>query len=111
MAAPITDLKTITHLRELGSLWQKDGKSRIYINDLPTLYGLSVQRYKTGNVQGATLRGQKLSNTKADKLLTTLTLGKVYFDLEDGQFHGQGLSQSDFDYLVTAIRSRLEAIA
>jgi hypothetical protein len=68
-----------------------------------------VQRYNTGNVSSARLRGETISNTKAEALLWTLTgTGKLYFDLADGRFHGQGLSQADVDVLVAAIRATLE---
>lgn len=59
-------------------VWENYGKRRIYINDehLEAVFGLKVERYKSGSIKHCELNGEKISNNKAFKLL----LDKPYFD-------------------------------
>jgi len=62
-----------------GRLWEKNGYRRIYINGAKTLeavFGLSIERYKSGNVLSAKLCGERISNTQAKAILRH----KPYFD-------------------------------
>lgn len=62
-----------------GNRWtSRTGTVRVYLNNWPALVGFEISRYKTGNINGATLAGQDISNGKAGQLSTA----KVYW--EDG---------------------------
>lgn len=74
-----------------GSEWRKDDKHRVYLNDWAEWVGLDVGYYKSGNISGATLRDERISNAEAGRLLDAVY--KVYFDAADGKVHiqwGQG---------------------
>ncbi len=93
-------------LMELGNVWQKNGHHRIYLNDLPSLYGLKVSYYGTGNVRSATLDGEKISNAAATRLLGPLS-GKMWYDVVTTQFATDGSDRDVFVSLLTEIRNRL----
>lgn len=52
-------------------VWARGGMRRIYINpwDFGKVFGLDLSFYKTGNIRSAFLNGEKISNSRADKLL------------------------------------------
>lgn len=63
---------TAEKLEDLGiAAWERDGMKRYYINDgqLEAVFGLSIGRYKTGNISSASLNGEGISNSKAYKLI------------------------------------------
>lgn len=63
---------TAEKLENLGiTAWERDGMKRYYINDgqLEAVFGLSIGRYKTGNISSASLNGEGISNSKAYKLI------------------------------------------
>lgn len=76
-------------LKQIGNEWQKGDKHRIYFNDLDVFYGLDVSYYNTGNVCGATLNGERISNSEAKRILNRLLDCKIYFDVKDGQWYSQ----------------------
>ena len=76
-------------LEALGlQVWGQDiGKPRIYINSdahFKLIFALEIERYKTGNIKKALLNGTKISNGKANKILSK----SVYFDCVLGKFVG-----------------------
>ena len=76
-------------LENLGlQVWGKDiGKPRIYIESdehLRLVFGLDIERYKTGNIKNASVNGSKISNGKAHKILSK----KIYFDCISETFVG-----------------------
>lgn len=76
-----------------GSHWTKNGTDRVYLNNWATFAGLDVDYYNTGNISGATYRGQAISNAQAAKLLGSIE--KVWFDAADGRLHARcGRSES-----------------
>ena len=92
-----------------GSEWEKAGKHRIYFNNLHEWYGLRLVRYNTGNISDAWLDGERISNSDARHFEGRLADARVYYDLEDGQFHGRGIAQRDLDRIVAEIKCRYEA--
>lgn len=73
-----------------GTLWEKYDKKRVYFskNKLCKVIGLECEYYKTGNIASAYIKGEKISNCKAKRVLNTLEeLTKAYFDFEDYEFH------------------------
>ena len=82
-------MTNLTTLESHGNLWEKEGMKRLYFNSafLAELLDFSFSRYGTGNISGASLKGAKLSNTKARKLLTQLDTGKCWYAYHDDSFH------------------------
>lgn len=74
-------------LQTLGTLWEKNGKARIYFNNLPSMFGLETTHYGSGNLGSATIDGEKISNREASDLLSVFVESKLWYDLNDGQFH------------------------
>ena len=68
-----------------GNRWTKNGYDRIYFNNWARFIDLEIERYKTGNIYSASLRGEPISNAEARRLLGAVT--KVYWDAADGQIH------------------------
>ena len=97
-----------------GSEWQAHGKHRIYFNDLATFLGLSVNRFNTGNISSAYIDGEKISNTKAREMLSFLSDSKIWFDVDDGEFHhkmgyARRLDREDVvQRVIAAIKAKLE---
>lgn len=73
-------------LKQIGSEWQKGDKHRIYFNNLSEIYGLNCEYYNSGNICGADLNGERISNGQAKKLIGKLLSCKVWYDLVDGKF-------------------------
>ena len=65
---------------QLGSEWRKDDKHRFYFDDVDKIlseyFGLELTRYKSGSISQARLDGEKISNSKAYKMIPY----KIYFD-------------------------------
>lgn len=78
-------------LESIGlSVWgEAFGKARIYINpeNMEEVFGLSINLYNTGNISSARLNGEKISNSKAYKIIQN----KIYFDIESQNFVGTDL--------------------
>ena len=73
-------------LIDLGlSVWEGGAHRRIYINEcLVDVFGLSINYYGSGSIRSARLNGEKISNTKAGKLLS----GNPYYDCNADKFVG-----------------------
>lgn len=70
-----------------GNRWQRGDMDRVYLNDWAGFTGLEVTRYNSGNIWAASLHGDKISNSEADRILGAVR--KVYFDAADGKCHIQ----------------------
>lgn len=96
--------------QQFGRTWvSNDGtKRRVYFPEtlLARLIGLRISTYKTGNISGATLDGEKISNGRADKIRTLLRFGKAYFDC-----HTQTLVTENLGSYADDIVAGLEALA
>lgn len=75
-----------------GKLWEKGAMRRIYFSADQVLdhAGLTVQRYNTGNVCGAQLNGESISNSEAKRIAAAYDGFKMYYDLTDGKFARSG---------------------
>ena len=65
-----------------GNLWEKNGKRRIYFS-ASTVMGLDVNRYGTGNISGADIKGERISNSEARRIMDC----KFFYDVIDGKFY------------------------
>lgn len=73
-----------------GSRWTAGGNDRIYFNSAAEkIIGLSVERYKTGNISSATLNGERISNSRASKILASIQ--GMYYNVNNGKIgHRKG---------------------
>lgn len=102
---------TAANLKKIGcSEWvhPSTGEVRIYINDLPELYGLRTSHYKTGNISSATLDGNTISNSEAGRILSRLRGAKLWLGA-DGQLMKKGLDDADCRAIVAALTTKIEA--
>lgn len=76
-----------------GKLWEKNGMRRVYFNSLSDRIGLSVSRYKTGNISSASLGDESISNSRARRIISNLEYGKIYYDLNDSKFYTKNLGE------------------
>lgn len=103
-----TETMTVEQLVAVGgSEWQRGDKHRVYFNDLASLYGLEVSRYNTGNISGARLNGEEISNGQARKLISTLQVAKLWWDVPTGKFMVQGMEAEMSGPICAEIRRRV----
>jgi hypothetical protein len=79
---------TIEKLVEIGGKeWKVSDKHRVYFNldFMAEAIGLDLSFYKTGNICSASLDGEKISNSKANKILRSLD-GKFWYDVKEDKF-------------------------
>ena len=94
-----------------GNLWEKGAMRRVYFNNLPALIGLELDKYKSGSIASAKLNGETVSNAEAGRIIEGL--GKVWFDMNDGEFHYSvpGYVRSDYrGYGQRAINAIIEKL-
>lgn len=93
-----------------GSEWRKDDLHRVYFNNLPFWYGVRTERYQSGHISAATLDGHEISNSRAHSLIVYLNEGRLWYDMHDGKFHGQGLKDTrDFHAIFPSIVAAIKA--
>lgn len=81
MAEKTTEQK----LEELGcTAWERGDMKRYYMDDegFEKVFGLSVDRYKSGNICSASFCGEGISNAKAGRLMGRA----VYYDAVKGDW-------------------------
>lgn len=77
---------TYDQMSELGyPTWNhpRTGELRVYIDDWHAAIDLEVNYYKSGNISGAQLDGQRISNQSASRLLAV----RVWWSSADGELH------------------------
>lgn len=74
---------------EGGKLWEKGGKHRVYFDTGLMLgrVGLDVESYKTGNIASARFQGERISNSKAKRMINAYRWAKLYYDLDRSKFY------------------------
>lgn len=90
-------------LRELGRVWEKHGKQRVYFDPLQGWYGLHIERGPEGAIVAIRFRGQPITDREATPIIDHFREAKLWFDLADHSFHGKGLWQEDFEFIVEQI--------
>ena len=76
----------LKNLEEMGNRWEFEKYIRIYFNAEKLLPDFEVNFYNTGNISSAYLNGEKVSNTRARSLLTSLQMSKFYYDIARRKF-------------------------
>lgn len=103
LAKPVDMEEALTKIG--GRLWEKGGMRRIYFNDLEQWMGLTISRYNTGNISGARVNGERISNSQARKMLNSID--KLWFDLADGKFHFRATDSALANDVVSTIRAQI----
>ena len=70
-----------------GNLWENYGKKRIYFNvsDVLAMAGYDYDCYNTGNISGATLNGERISNSEMRRVLQKFN-DNYYYDCVSNEF-------------------------
>lgn len=74
--------KMIGILKELGANeWHKGNHNRLYLNEaVDALIGLETECYKSGNIKSAWLKGERISNAEAGRIIERTC--KAYIDID-----------------------------
>lgn len=93
-------------INAIGKIWEKAGYRRLYVRlDVAMrLIGLDVSYYRTGNISGATLKGELISNRYAGRIIASLK--NCYYDL-----NAKKLVNDDFDWDDQILAAVEEALA
>jgi len=84
-----------------GKHWENYGHNRVYFDgaDIASRQGLEWGNYNSGNISSARLNGEKISNSECRRILNGLDIFKIWYDLNDNQFHTRPISnQSEISY-------------
>ena len=65
----------LSSIIESAKLWEKDGKSRYYLNAeaVAKALGFTFDRYGTGSVKRAAYEGEKISNSEMTRVLSAIS--------------------------------------
>jgi len=93
-----------------GKLWEKNSMKRIYFNRDVVIKAikLDVDYYNTGNVSGATLEGDAISNSEAKRILSGID--KVWYDFADGKFHWNENYDNHVSGFCKSLREKLNQV-
>jgi len=96
-----------------GSEWKKNEMHRVYFNDFSERLGLHVQLYNTGNISGATLNGEHISNSEAKKIIGRLNELKVWYDMTTGKLMlkndaTRGVTEEERGIIIKGLRRQIK---
>jgi hypothetical protein len=96
--------------KQVGNEWEAHGHHRIYFGNLESRLGLSLSYYNTGNISGATINGDLISNSEARRILGRLAGAKVFYDCKSDRFVIQygSLWPEEKEAILNSIKSELE---
>lgn len=83
------EVNKMENIMKKGSRWTKGKFDRVYFNIKD--FGLRYSCYKTGNIQSAFWKGERISNSEAMRLLNV----KCYLDLHTGEIIVQNADRTD----------------
>lgn len=100
---------TVEDLIDMGAKrWQKAGYDRLYLNNAGIkLAGLEVSRYNTGNISNATLKGEKISNSAAGRIIGSLN--KAYINLSTGKLvYTNNFDRDEIEEVMAELKNNLK---
>lgn len=95
--AEVTSAAIADYLEQIGGKrWAKGDHDRVYLSSdvAAELIGLEVSRYGTGNVSYAALNGEKISNTRARRILQSID--GAWMDVRTGEFNAGRYGDADW---------------
>lgn len=73
---------------QLGKPWSGYGCGpRQYVQNIEEIIDLEISRYKSGNISGASLGNETISNSQGNNVLSMVTTMKMWIDMETGTVH------------------------
>ena len=95
-----------------GDLWRKNEFRRIYFDRAVIMkFGrLRLERYGTGNIFKATLRGERITNSEAYRYCGELNQGKFYYDLVKGGFHIERVKLNYAESMVEGFLEKMQSL-
>lgn len=86
--------------------WEKGDMKRYYVSEaqFEAVFGLAIDRYKSGNICGATLNGEPISNAQAAKLVNGK---KIYFDAVSREWMQKGMADFRPSFLNETLKNSL----
>jgi len=108
----IDEYMIASHQKIGGKHWENYGKSRVYYNadSIMEIIELELDFYKTGNICSAELQGEKISNSRARKILGTLESSKLWFDLDDYEYHYKSFDSELMNDVIDKIEQKIKGI-
>jgi len=97
-------------ISDMGTLELRGGQRRIYFDNLEAWLDLDVQRDDSGAIVSATRSGKPITPAIAIRTENQLKHAKLYYDLDERVFRGQGLDSINRGDLAAAINRRAEEI-
>lgn len=93
---------------EYGRIWEKAGYKRLYMNKekLQEAAGLKIDRYKSGNIASASLNGEKISNSRAGRILYSIS--NSYIDMKTGKAHSTGDEAGLAEELMNKLKKKIK---
>ena len=100
---------TIEDLVAMGAnRWQKAGYDRLYLNKAGIkLASLEIDRYNSGNIFLAKFKGEKISNSAANRILGSLS--KAYINLENGKLvYTNNFDRDEIEEVMDELKNNLK---
>jgi hypothetical protein len=97
-------------ISDFGTLEVRASQRRIYFDNLDRWLELDIERDESGNIVSATRAGKSISPAIAIRTENQLKHARLYYDLDERVFRGQGLDSINKADLAVAITRRAEEI-
>lgn len=95
-------------IAELGTLEIVAGHRRIYFDDLMGWLRMEFERDESGKIVSATRGGEPVTTAYAIRIENQIKRARLYYDLDERVFRGQGLDSINRGDLSQAITARAE---
>lgn len=95
-----------------GTLWEKSTLTHIYFptKALCDLYGLTCRTYASGRVCTASLHGEKITNSRATRIITMFQFGKFHYDCGSDEFTSRTMPKAIINKIKKLILEREKSI-
>lgn len=104
----MTKTYNIERLIELGAnRWTKYGKDRLYLRHfINENLDYKIDKYNTGNIRYAEIKGEKISNSMAYKLW--ICFENAYIDLTTGKIYADGQKEEEAIEIIEELLEKVE---
>lgn len=96
------NFEIIDSIKSFGNHWTKCGNRYYLSNEFKfNAIGLEIERYNTGNICYASIKGEQISNSEGRRILDRIA--KCYVDLETGKIYGAGNFESEIANAINSL--------